>query len=394
MEPTSIAWQENQRRSFCSETSMIVSFESDTISPMIGTDSIVSLSYTKSGDILSGSLTQDKLTLKIKAKGNELQWLKRVDADTMRNAKITFRPSFMLPQGEGRSSFISIRGGTYYITDFVKSADERSATIQAESILAFMTPLIETNHQNTADTVFNSLIRLANRESAVPSERDSLVPVMDTEVMQETTVQILPEDKLTIAQGLQLIANACQCVLYVDRGGSRIHCERFKTDSENYVLSEKIMYQQLETKYSDLVGNITVVTDHGTKEYGTNNEGEKIGARQIITNPLVLTNDIPPAAWMQHTFQTLHYGRKKFTANVRLDPALDLFDPITIPNGDTADIAVVTKINATYNGAWKASIEATAINGTARKLRICDLEMMTLAQIEKLKIKEVAPEGE
>ena len=216
---------------------------------------------------------------------------------------------------------------------------------------------------------------------------------MDRDIMQETTVRIYPEDKLTIAQGLQLIANACRCVLYVGRDGHSIHCEPFKTESENYVLSEKIMYQQLETKYTDLIGNITIVTDRGTKEYGTDQEGEKIGARQIITNPIILTDDIPPAALMQHTFQTLHYGRKKFSTTVRFDPALDLFDPITVPNGDSSDIAVVTKINATYNGAWKASIEATAINGTARKLRICDLEMMTLSQIASLKIKDAAPEG-
>ena len=390
MEPTNIAWQENQRRSFCSESSMTASIDSDTISPVISAQNVVSLSYTKAGDILSGTLTQDKLTLQIKERyDEELRWLRNLVPDKLRNARISFSPSFKLP---GYDGYYNIRGGTYFITDITKAADGKSATIQAESILSFMTSIIETEQNNAADYVFSNLVHLANLDDAVPAS--TLTAIMDTDAMHDTRIQILPSDNLSIAQGLQLIANACGCTLYVGRGGYDIHCEPYSRESVNYVLSDKIMYQQLETKYSDLIGNISIITDHSTKKYGTNETGEKIGARQIITNPVLITNNIPPSGLMQYIFQTLNYSRKKFTASVRLDPALDLFDAITIPNGDSADIAVVTKISATYNGAWKGTIEASTVDGTGRKLRICDLEMMTLAQIEALQIKNCAPEGD
>ena len=68
-----------------------------------------------------------------------------------------------------------------------------------------------------------------------------------------------------------------------------------------------------------------------------------------------------------------------------------MFDLIVIPNGDYVDIAVITTINATYTGAWKADISAMTVKGAIMDLRICDIELLTIKQFEKLRIEQLSP---
>lgn len=383
MKQTNEAWKENQRLSFTSEASTTVSIDTDTISPIINALSIESISYTKSGDIMAGSLTQEKVTVKIKEQfGQHISWLENLEPDKLRNGKLSFSASFNLG-----GSFYGVPMGTWYITDVAKAMDGRSATITADSILAFMTPIIEYSWNGDATSILSRIQNELNVHPAIPE--NNIIIHYDTDITSSVQIDIRSSDNLSYAQALQLIANACGCIIRVT--GSNVYIEPYKTESERYVLSDKILYQPIEVKYTDLIGNMTLISNHGTLTSATTKTGDKIGARQIVTNPIAYGDGAPLSLLIQSMFNTMQYSRKKFTANCRLDPALELFDTITIPNGNVVDTAVVTKINATFNGAWKATIEACAINGTTSNLRICDLEQLTLAQIERMTVNQCAP---
>lgn len=62
-----------------------------------------------------------------------------------------------------------------------------------------------------------------------------------------------------------------------------------------------------------------------------------------------------------------------------------------IPNGNKVSVCCITKINFTFNGAWRGTYEALEIADAMLDLRICDLEMLTLEQLESLRIEQLHP---
>ena len=64
---------------------------------------------------------------------------------------------------------------------------------------------------------------------------------------------------------------------------------------------------------------------------------------------------------------------------------------VAVPYLDKVIAGCITKINFTFNGAWRGTYEAVEIPNAEFDLRICDLEMLTLAQIESLRIVDLHP---
>jgi hypothetical protein len=67
---------------------------------------------------------------------------------------------------------------------------------------------------------------------------------------------------------------------------------------------------------------------------------------------------------------------------------------ITVANGKRADVSCVMKINATYNGGWKAEVDTICIPEVSAGLRIMDLEKLTIEQLESLKINQMSSDTE
>lgn len=376
-------WQEIQRMRFTTETSMAISIEkAGEITAMIGSYALISLSHTKSGDILSGCLPQDKIVL---VADSTLDLFQNIEPDRFKNAKISITEGFHKLYDKG---YIGINGGSYFITDVSKDVSGRKVSISASTILSFMTQKIDEDMTGNAYAVATQLIIMASLDKGVPS--NSIGLRCDPDAIRSVQINILQTDGFSIAEGLQLIANACGCVLFADRGNN-IHIEPYAAEGTSFVLSNKTLYSPVSVSYSDLIGNVTIISGHGANKEWTDFEGEKIGGEQIVTNP-VLAGDGAHTELLFHIYQTLNAGRKKFRGSCRFDPALDLFDTIMIPNGNSVDVAVITGISATYNGAWKADIQAVKIKGSVPKLRICDIEMLTINQLESLTIGQVSPD--
>lgn len=381
MQSVTQEWEDTNRALFTRPAQIIMQiFTEDSTMLQIDGKDLLSFAHIKNGDIFSGILTQDKISFTVYNRENRLHYDASDNNGLYENARVDVYEEFLRDDG---TTADRIFGGRYFIMDISKDGADRNYTFTAGSILSFMTEKSEA-YSGDALTVAKAVIEQAKQSRGVPPA--SIEYQFDEAAMQAVQTDVRQEDGYSLAEVLQLIANACCCVLFADRYGV-IHIEKLGIVSEHYVLAKRVLYKPLDVTYAERVGNIELTYDHGRSFSWTDFTGEKIGGTQMMTNPILddmtAANDI-----IFHMLQMLQTGRKRFRASCRFDPALDLYDLIVIPNGSTVDIGCITSINASYNGAWKGDIQATAIGGVSPDLRIKDLELLTINQIEHLTIRQ------
>ena len=389
MQSTTQDWQETNRSLFTREANIIITFNrTDGRSPFISDTDIISFTHNKSGDVFNSALTQDTVTFTANNRNGILDYDETAENDVYGNTKIYIDEAFRASDYE---SYDSITGGTYYISGVKHDSDKRRYTFTAQTVLGFMTEPYEDDRTSSAYYLALSVIQQANESKNVPI--DNIVLSCDEELLDSVDIEVRASDKFSLAVVLQLVASAAGCILYVDRNGRTIHIEKPKDTTDHYVLAKKFLYSPLAIEYADRIGDIKLVSDHGSSTTSTEKAGEKIGGRQIVTIP-ILTDYLQAGYLIDYYLALLQNGRKRFKAKCRFDPALDLFDVIVIPNDTNVDIAIITAINATYNGAWKADISAMVLSSEqiTLDLRICDIELLTIAQFEHLEIEKLNPE--
>lgn len=384
MQTVTTAWEDTNRSLFTRKANVTISIEGvdESHSPFIRSDQIISLSHTKSGDILSGALTQDKITFVVDNSDDQFSY---DDDDTQtkyKNARARLYDGFMNEAGD---MYDTINGGVYYISEFAINPSGKQVTFTAQSIIAFMTERYAGTYGiKSAKALLAKVIEQANTSKGVPA---SNIQTDYDPVLEDVTMEILSTDDYSLAQVLQLIANSCGCVLYVDRSGT-ICIKKLDDKSTHYVLARKFLYQHLNVQYVERIGNVALQTNHGSSIFHTDNTGDDIGGEISASNP-ILKDDTQSAVLTQYMYDTLSVGRKKFTANLRFDPAVDIFDIIIVPNGRKVNAAIVTDVSVTYSGIWKGTIKAITTNKASLDLRIKDLELLTLEQLESMTINEI-----
>lgn len=378
-------WEQTNRDYFTRQSTVIITIlQSDDLSLIIGSSNIASFSQEKSGDILSGILTQDKVTAVINDPENRFGFSDESGNSIYKNAKMQITEGFLRPNS---ASYYGIPGGVYYISSVDSDSYQRKFTITASTIIAFMTEkLMNVSGKMAASQLLYAVINQANSSIYVPSDN---IQVEFDPVLYDITVEIFASDSFSLAEILQLIASACSCILYVDRKGV-IQIQKLGDVCEHYVLSGKILYEPLSVDFSDRIGNIELSSNHGQTTTRTQFEGENIGALQKATN-VILDDDSHIIGIAIDMLNKLRAAFKTYTANCRIDPALDLFDMIAVPYGKSVVPACVVGIDSEFTGAWKGNIKAVTVDNVMLDLRICDIELLTIQQFESLRIEQLEP---
>ena len=372
-------WAKSNRSNFTPSATMVISMTcNDGTYPIIGNQKLISFNYNKSGDTLSGILTQDTITFTIDNSDGRFTYNPENDRFTLAPILITcgfFRPDYSIVDG--------ISGGRYYVSDV--DATNNKTTFIAKTILGFMKTQVG-DLTGTAAEVVAAVIEAAELDDAVPS--DDISYSLDSS-LNSVDIEIRASDNYTQAEVLQLIANACGCVLYTDRIGT-IVIKPLEQFTENYVLSGKISYEFPKVKVLEKTGRINMYYDHGSGYVSTNSTIRQSGATQTVTNPAIVDDfDAMDALW--HMFQFNQVARKRITGNFRADPRIDLFDVVAVPYLNKVAVCCITKINFTFNGAWRGTYEAVEVPDAKIDLLIDDLEMLTIEQLGSIKIDDLHP---
>lgn len=345
-------------------------------------DRLISFNLNKSGDCLSGVLTQDTITFSIDNSDGAFSY--DPENDVYQYAKVSPMFSFYDSINDDRAG---IEYQNYYISNTEASGNKMIFT--AKSLLGFMNekfsfPEGGTELVLTGAELVASVITQAQSSNGVPV--NSIRTVLDSS-LSDYEVKLLSTDNYSYAEILQLVANAFQCVL-LTRGANYIYIVKLGDVSEDYVLSEKISYEYPKKKLAEKTGDINLYYNHGSS-YASNAVSEE-GGVLTVTNPIV-KDYLQAIGLASHIFDFNAVSRKRITGNFRADPKIELFDIIIVPNGNSADVCAVTKMNFTYNGGWRGTYEATAVNDAIISMKVCDLEMLKIKQIESFQIRKLSP---
>lgn len=269
-----------------------------------------------------------------------------------------------LKLGDGTKEWI--KGGTFYLSEWYAKQNGLTADFAARDALEFMSA----HYKDTISTVTSR--RLSNIATDILLAAN--LPLTDTgaynwaldlDRLQEVeTTAPIPDD--TIANCLQLIANAGRCVLYVDRNG-KLHMERMGEDNTDYVINSFNAYSKPEITLSKSLKAVVVKCYTYTKgdkdiESSTtdvtvpiSNDGEVI----TIDNPLITDENVAHdvGEWVGNYLK----NRMTLKAEMRVDVRLDALDKITNEHDYGTNNVRVTDVEFTFNGAFRGKAEGRVI---------------------------------
>lgn len=379
MQNTSAYWKQVNASRMCPQTSMTIDItRQDGRHPVITRDDIISFTQEINGSSLSGVVTSNRITFKVKNRNNVLDYDSVNNNDIYANAKVNVTYGFKEASG---ANYDEIPGGVFYVSAVEIPSRNDQLSFTAKDILGFMTGTYNTEYwfKGSAFGLFKEIIEQAEGDPNVPVS--TIEYEVDEARLRSMYISVDSHDNYTLAEMLQLIASASSSVLYVNRQG-KIVIRQIEETPEAYTITNTVQYEPCKLSYADRVGNIKVIYNHGNSSVQTDNSGQGIGGLQTITNPLLYDYSAAQEICSE-ALKILTIGRRMISGKCRIDPRLDIFDTIIVEGEANIFAGVVVSLNLSYSGSWQGNfkIQSTA-NPIRKDLRIIDLCGMTIAELE------------
>ena len=269
-----------------------------------------------------------------------------------------------------------INGGTFYLSEWYAKQNGMTADFTARDLLEFMSATYHDNdyverydeitHPDSKGRTLCSLAEAVLKSADLPKNgKGEDKWVIDGIPDAIYTKAPLPED--TIANCLQLIANAAECVLYQDREGT-LRIEPLKgsdTDTSqdtDYKIDSSNSYSKSEITLSKPIKQVNVkVYTYTLGEKGiesstieVSNAGEAVMGETItVDNPLITDTDRANslASWL-----VKHLGhRMTLDSSWRADVRLDALDIVRNENNYNTNRVRMTDVEFKYNGAFRGT---------------------------------------
>lgn len=242
-----------------------------------------------------------------------------------------------------------IKAGTFYVGEWTTPSNGIVASFTARDLLEFMQGKFTTS--STTLTLYNlaeEALTLAN----LPLQASGTARWSIDSSLSAITVTLPSDFDYTIAEVLQLCANAACCVFYQDREGI-IRIEPLANILTDYVIDQSISYANAEYDISKELKSVDVNKGLGA---ATNNAKGEV---QTVDNPLIQNSTVANAvaAWVKDCLK----NRKTLSGEYRSDPRLDALDKITVSNKFATNAVFITSVKYTYNGAFKGSYEGRVV---------------------------------
>lgn len=269
-----------------------------------------------------------------------------------------------------------IKGGSFYLSEWYAKQNGISADFVARDLLEFMSAHYKddvsayydaTSGQFKERSLYDLATQVFNVAGLPKNDNGSDKWVIHDSLRYIYTTAPLPDD--TLANCLQLIANAGCCVLYPDRDGV-FHIEPISTASTDYEINKFNSYSKSEITFSKPIKEVIVkryVYTMGEKgiESSTTEVVTSIGeSGETITvdNPLVTDADDNMRAdvvgkWIGDYLK----NRMTLKSTVRADVRLDALDLVTHENDYGTNKVCTTDVEFVFNGAFRGTSEGRVI---------------------------------
>ena len=160
-----------------------------------------------------------------------------------------------------------IKGGTFYLSEWSAAQNGMDASFTARDLLEFMSEIFYEGVYNEYGTsLYDLAVQLLEKANLPLNSDGTLKWVVDSSLQDIYTVAPLPVD--TIANNLQMIANAAGCVFYQDRNGT-LHIEPMNTNVTDYAITLFNSYSKAEMTLSKPVKQVNVAAYQYFEEDGS-----------------------------------------------------------------------------------------------------------------------------
>lgn len=359
MQPASEAWITSNSRAFTTPSNVAVTIEKPGGGYFMCDNSrIISYKHEANGDLLCGIISNTKITVKLDNRDGVLGngW---TDSTSYSNCKMQVVYGFKRPTG---NVYDSIRGGTYYISGYENDVNSNTVTITAVDILSLLTNIMVSTFTTPQSAfVFVEMVKSQSNAS-------NIVPTVDLQIDYDDdffrTVDFVftSESKRTCREVLQLIANACKCVLYTDRNDT-IHIEPInKVLYEDYSISANVQYSKPKLEFDNPVNGMVMYSNNAVTRKAE--DPDITGRNQIVENEALYSplGDLYSAELLEYFYDMLEQSRVTYSGTWRADPRLDLFDVITVYSDGVSEPVCITSFTYSFSGAWHGTYKAKSIH--------------------------------
>jgi hypothetical protein len=319
-------------------------------------------SHTQSVDPVSTSLPKNEIKFSIDNVDGEYNPLNEQGMAKYLIERQEVKARYGLKLNDGTIEWI--KGGTFYLSEWYAKQNGMTADFTARDLLEFMSALYEESHDLTSRTLYD-LAEKVLIAADLPLNDDGTVKwVIDESLKSITTTAPLPHD--TLANCLQLIANAGECVLYQDRSGT-LHIEPLKFDVTDYKIDSFNSYTKSEISLAKPIKQVNAKVHHYTKgDKGVESTTTEVsvvtgitGETLVIDNPLVVDDNraYAIATWVGIQLQK----RATLDSSWRADVRLDALDIVTNENRYNTKNVRMTEVNFSFNGAFRGTGEGKVI---------------------------------
>ena len=305
---------------------------------------LLNYSHSMEVDPLSAELPKAEISFEVENLNGEYNPDNPTGAEKYLNERqsVTVRYGYKL---NGKIEWI--RAGTFYLNEWVTPQNGITATFGARDLLEFMSD----EYAGTSSGTFHQIAVDALEQANLPiTDEGGDRWVLDESLAGLTAPSGVDLTGYTIAEVLQLVANAACCVLYQDREGI-LHIEPLADGETDYEIKQFNSYANSEISLTKQLKAVNV------------NDGaavvtkESVGETEKVDNPLISSARAQTVAQWAADFLE---NRKILSGNFRADPRLDALDRVTTINQFAESTVLVTSINYTYNGAFRGSYEGRA----------------------------------
>lgn len=295
-------------------------------------------------DPMSAELPEAKIDFEIKNLNGEYNSdnPQGVEKYLMERQAITVRYGYLL-----NGSIEWIPAGEFFMSEWETPQNGITASFEARDGIEFMSDL----YTGPSSGTLSSIAQAAFEQAGLPSMSDGSARwVIDGSLASISAPSGVDLGENTIAEVLQLVANAACCVFYQDRAGA-FHIEPLAAGTTDYQINRFNSYANSEISLTKQLKAVDVNDGAAVVTVGT------VGETQTVKNALISSERAQTVAqWAADYLE----NRKELSGEFRADPRLDALDRVTNINQFATSTVLVTKIEYTYNGAFRGNYEGRA----------------------------------
>ena len=241
----------------------------------------------------------------------------------------------------------TIAAGTFFISEWDTPQNGIEATFTARDALEFM----NSPYTGPRSGSLYDIAVAAFEQASLPTMTDgSNRWYVDERLSAINAPDGVEDGGETIANILQLVANAACCVLYQNREGI-IRLEPLPAGNTDYRIDRFVSYQNSDVSLKKQLKEVNVNNGQYILSVG------QVGDTQPVKNPFISDTQAPVVAnWVADYL----VNRKELSGEFRSDPRLDALDRVVVANQFAENVVLITEIEFSFNGAFRGKYAGRA----------------------------------